>query len=181
MHPPGQHSARLVPFNPQWYWATIMIRVSILLIVACIWGLLVLYASLGLVIMPPLVIVPLLVSDIVWQFAEIILLAIRWSTTKRGIHPVAHLVENLVHMLAYLTMAILHELFTISASEWDDIPISFETIGAFLFLEWYVFEVPHRGLPGLTVSVMAGSSTLCSFYATASRFINEESQHRFRM
>lgn len=135
MSAPGQQPARaLVPaFSPGWYWARIIIRVSILLIAACICALLVLYRFLGLVILP------LLISDMAWQSSELVALAIR-RKSRRGIHPAAHLAADLAHLLAYLAMATSYRQLssTTSAADGESLRIAWKVMGPFFLVQWYV-------------------------------------------
>lgn len=128
MQAPGQYSARLVPFSPGWYWARLAIRLLILLVAASIWGLVAYHMVMSFLILP------VLMSDLVWQSAELIVLAFRWST-KRGVHPAVQLVEDLVHLLAYLAVAVLYEINAVDVAVLDSVPISWAIIGALLFLE----------------------------------------------
>ncbi|ROW01947.1 hypothetical protein VMCG_05626 [Cytospora schulzeri] len=126
---------RLVPYNPRWHWGKFTTRCFIILFSACIWGLLVIDDIWALVI------VPVLISDIVWQFAELITLAFR-RTKKRGIHPVAHLVIDLAHMLCYFAIAVLYSMVIYNIASFENKEqqkagfIPRIVIDVFLFVQW---------------------------------------------
>ncbi|KAL1847244.1 hypothetical protein Daus18300_014008 [Diaporthe australafricana] len=90
---------RLVPYSQRWHLAKIIIRVLIVCFIGTIWGLFV-TSSIGTPLMGPVII-----SDLVWTFAEFITLAIR-RAKKRGIHPIAHLIFDILFWLAYFVGAI---------------------------------------------------------------------------
>lgn len=90
---------RIVPYSQRWHIAKIIIRVLIVCLIGTIWGLSA-TSSIGTPVMGPVSI-----SDLVWAFAEFIILAIR-RAEKRGIHPIAHLIFDILFWLAYFVVAV---------------------------------------------------------------------------
>ena len=91
--------ARSVPFSQRWYNAKIIIRVLIFCLCAL---------SLGLSFLSSISLLgPVIIADVAWIFAEIITLAIR-RAKKRGIHPIAHLILDILFTIAYFYMVIVY-------------------------------------------------------------------------
>ncbi|KAK2602949.1 hypothetical protein N8I77_009443 [Diaporthe amygdali] len=88
-------ASNLVPISQRWYNAKLILRVLIVCLCGANMGLSVL-TSFGSLIMGPV-----MIADIVWTLAELITLAIR-RAKRRGIHPIAHLVFDVLFVLAYL-------------------------------------------------------------------------------
>lgn len=127
----------LGPYSSLWHRAKIVIRASIILAALAVCGL------LSVNDMMVVVIAPVLSIDMVWQLAELIILAKFQSTTRKGMNPVAHLVEDLLLWIAYVIITawyIIHEQPVYLNSNDQQTVNARIAIIVLLILQWYVFQ-----------------------------------------
>lgn len=139
------HARGVVPYSPRWYTTKMAVRASILILCALTWVLI--GHSLNIW---GIVIVPVMLPDIVWQSAEFVVLARFHKTKKRGIHPVAHLVWDLLFWMGYFVIAVLFSGLVIPAwveAEYKDQKrVYSELIACAIFLSilWYALMNPRH-------------------------------------
>lgn len=92
------------PHSPRWHNAKIIMRLLIVFCSVCIWGLFALDLTIALLLGPVMFV------DLIWQFAEFTVLVKSRRTKKRGIHPVAHLVADLLLWMAYYSIAVTYDI-----------------------------------------------------------------------
>ena len=178
MTPSTQPYARgLVPWSPRWHIAKISLRTAILAISALTWIMFNFTSNPWIFIA-----VPIMIADIIWQLAEFAVLARFSKTKKRGIHPIAHLVWDLLFWMGFFIVAFLFSAVVlpefIPAVGQDDQLIQSGSIACavFLFFLWYVPIAHEIIITKLTVPGIPGLFTSCSSFAIASKFINAESR-----
>lgn len=94
----------VLTYNPRWHYAKVTMRLLIFTCAVCIWGLFswdpVFSEMLG----------PVMIVDLVWQFIEFVVLARTRKTSKKGLHPIAHLVADVLFWAAYFSIAVTYAI-----------------------------------------------------------------------